>query len=124
MAEQSAHAGRHHSPAGIRPVAGARLPRTEHSLIQDQHTYEEWHAALLPLGASGAMEYEEGLGLYVVLQVNSDGAEEVRLHVPKLGVTSGLGDDYEWQSAQDQRIREVVWKVAVALGLMEPSAAR
>jgi predicted dithiol-disulfide oxidoreductase (DUF899 family) len=23
MAEQSAHAGRHHSPAGIRPVAGA-----------------------------------------------------------------------------------------------------
>jgi hypothetical protein len=78
----------------------------------------------LPLGASGAMEYEEGFGLYVVLQVNSDGAEEVRLHVPKLGVTSGLGDDYEWQSAQDQRIREVGWKAAVALGLMEPSAAR
>jgi hypothetical protein len=67
-----------------------RLPRTHDSLIHDQHTYDEWHAALLPLGASSAMECEEGFGLYVEHQVNSDGTDEVRLHLPKLGVTAGL----------------------------------
>jgi hypothetical protein len=40
--------------------------------------------------------------------------------VPKLGVTSGLGDDYEWQETQDQRIRELVRAAAVALRLIEP----
>jgi len=67
-----------------------RLPRTHDSLIHDQHTYDEWHATLLPLGASSAMECEEGFGLYVEHQVNSDATDEVRLHLPKLGVTAGL----------------------------------
>ena len=37
------------------------------------------------------MECEEGFGLYVEHQVNSDLTYEVRLHVPKLSVTAGLG---------------------------------
>ena len=69
--------GDHHDD----PSAVASQSRLAHP---GQHKYDEWHAALLPLGASSAMECEERFGLYVEHQVNSDGTYEVRLHVPKL----------------------------------------
>ncbi|WP_298323508.1 hypothetical protein [Haloactinopolyspora sp.] len=88
-----------------------RLPRTSDALIQDQHTHEDWHAALLEFDAALGLESEYGYGVYVELL----GDDRVRLHVPALGTDDRFDADEGEQ--QDATVRAAIVAAARALGI-------
>lgn len=87
-----------------------RLPRTWDALVQDRHSAELWHTALMPLDAACGLENDDSYGVYVELV-----GDDVKLHVPSLGSEARFDSDRG--EAQDEMIRTVIAAAARALGL-------